>query len=352
MTNLQRKYIDPNEIISRGAYLNMILSPRGPGKSWAMKDRSLERFFMFQEKFIYVRRTIEEIDRTKHTHFDDILHQKYLGKYEMRIKGDTYSIRKAQPKDLDGKELADWQARNPWEECGYAIPVARQQAYKSSAFPDVTTIYYDEFLPENPWARVNPDEVNQFFSLIETVVRDRKNVKIFMLSNTGFINNPYFKLWNIKSSDFKQQEFIRRMGGAVCVWYYRYDEKDEEFASNKVSSLISGESFKRNSIKGEFKDGGDQLVMQQPKKTEFRFNMISEDGTAYRVFYHSEGWWVQQGKPIASDKNYSFGKWELSEDAFYSKKIIDVLKDIISRRKLSFDSPDTRATFMGKLRKG
>ena len=334
-----RKYIDLNKIESRGAYLNIISSPRGPGKSWALKNRVIERWLHKGEMFIYVRRTSEEIDLTKSSHFDDILLQKYEGKYSVKVKGDKFFFKDNSVEDAE------------WELFGYAIPVSKQQSYKSSAFPLVTTIYYDEFIPDNPWSRQNPQEVHQFFSLIETVARDRKNLKVFMLSNTGFAQNPYFRFFNIKSSDFMNQEFIKRNSGAVCMWYFRYEEEEKEMAEQKLSSLISGESFRKASVSGDFKDISSSLVASRPENAVPWLLLDASHGKFFRIFQHEKGFWVDAGKSIAGLKTFTMGRWEISETSEYSPKVIEKLKHVLSERVITFADPDVKAEFITKLRK-
>ena len=61
---------------------------------------------------------------------------------------------------------------------------------KSSSYPNITTILFDEFLSRTGYL---PDEFVLFMNVLSTIIRNRNNVKIFMLGNTVNKYCPYFK---------------------------------------------------------------------------------------------------------------------------------------------------------------
>lgn len=345
---MAREYFSLSPILSRGAIMNIISSARGPGKSFACKQRALGKWFANREQFMYVRRTTEELKATSTTHFNDILEILYP-EYEMRAKGNEFHIRKAKPIGMDSKEERAWLKENPWEVCGYGVAVPQAQTIKSSAFPRVTTIYYDEFIPDNPRALQNPSEVELFLGLIETVARDRKNVKIFMLSNVGMVDNPYFSFYGIESKDFLNQEFVTRNSGAVCMQFYRYSEEQEELASKKISSRIGGVKFTEESVKGRFKGLDAELVRERPEKAE-PWACFSTSVETFRVFQSVEGFWVDRGKSIYGTPVFTTSRWTIAEGAFYNRKAIEQIVSIIDARIISFNSSDTKIRFISAIR--
>lgn len=60
---------------------------------------------------------------------------------------------------------------------------------KSSSFPNITTIIFDEFISRIQYIG---DEFNVFLNSVNTITRHRSNVRIVMLGNTVSFENPYF----------------------------------------------------------------------------------------------------------------------------------------------------------------
>lgn len=86
-------------------------------------------------------------------------------------------------KDKDGKLIKD---EEPF--C-FAFALTEQEHDKSTSFPNVTTIIFDEFISRMGYV---PDEFVLFMNTVSTIVRGRLNVKIFMLGNTVNKYCPYF----------------------------------------------------------------------------------------------------------------------------------------------------------------
>lgn len=74
-----------------------------------------------------------------------------------------------------------------------------EEHYKSTSYPNVRTILFDEFLTRSYYL---PDEFIKFQNLVSTIVRLREDIKIFMCGNTVNKYCPYFNemgLTNIKT---------------------------------------------------------------------------------------------------------------------------------------------------------
>lgn len=76
--------------------------------------------------------------------------------------------------------------------------VSSEEHYKSTSYPLITTILFDEFITRDYYL---PEEFVKFQNLLSTLIRLRTNVKIFMCGNTINKFCPYFcemGLTNIK----------------------------------------------------------------------------------------------------------------------------------------------------------
>jgi len=83
----------------------------------------------------------------------------------------------------------------------YAFALSSMEHDKSSSYPKVRTIIFDEFLTRNIYLT---DEFITFQNVLSTIIRDRDDAVIFMLGNTVNKFCPYFKemgLTNIKTQE-------------------------------------------------------------------------------------------------------------------------------------------------------
>ena len=82
---------------------------------------------------------------------------------------------------------------------GYALSLSSEEHEKSTAYPNVKNVYFEEFLSRRSYL---PDEFLLFTSALSTVIRLRDDVRIFMAGNTINKYAPYFSemgLTNIKT---------------------------------------------------------------------------------------------------------------------------------------------------------
>ena len=86
--------------------------------------------------------------------------------------------------DEDGKRITH---EKPF---AYGFSVSSMEHDKSTSYPDITTVLFDEFITRTAYI---PDEFVLFMNVISTIVRHRTNVRIFMLGNTVNRYCPYFK---------------------------------------------------------------------------------------------------------------------------------------------------------------
>lgn len=96
------------------------------------------------------------------------------------------------------------------------LAVSQMVHFKSTSLPNLGLIVFDEFI--NASAQYLPDECFIFFNMVSTLVRDKDDVKIFMLANSTTWNNPYFKAFGLtrKVRDLK-------MGDLAIYKYKRPD---------------------------------------------------------------------------------------------------------------------------------
>lgn len=153
----------------------MILGARGCGKSFGAKLKVIKKYEKNKKQFVYVRRTQEELKLVCKTLFNDL-----------NASGLTNSFVTYQ----NGCFLVDN------EVVGYAMALSKAGNYKSSSYPEVDTMIFDEFLIDEKGHYLK-NEPKLLLDLIETVFRMRSNFVVYMLSNSTTLNNPYVISWEL-----------------------------------------------------------------------------------------------------------------------------------------------------------
>lgn len=337
------KYYSLEPALSRGATMMLTIGKRGSGKTYSFKKYAYSDYIKKGLQWVYVRRGEDEINSIKQGFWDDFLINEDIKK-EIKVKGHTCYIRDAMPIELEGKEKREWQFNNEWKVFGYFIPLSKSQNFKSASFPLVNKICYDEFIIENTRRHYLPDEVNQFLGLVSTIARNRK-VKVFCLSNAGFVSNPFFTEYGVNSADFNNSQWVRRNNGEV-LFEYNNDNSNDDILMKSAASVIAGEEYIAYAVENKFKDGNSDLCSPKPHAAAPYFK-ITKNGKKWLTIYKSpEGgnWWID-----LKDSNvhgYSLSRWTPVEDAMFNNEIAMILKNKLDKRSLNFSSPDVREMFL------
>ena len=172
-----KKYINVNRWFSyEGVGFYLIIGGRGIGKTTGLNIWNIGDFKKNGNEFIYVRRFINELKKTK-TMLDPIVNK-------VQVRGLSHG-------------LFQWEVEKT--RLGYGAALTAQQTFKSGVdFSKANTMIYDEaILPRGGSYRYLDNEIEMFFELVSTVFRDRTGYRVFILGNNADIFNPYFDYFNI-----------------------------------------------------------------------------------------------------------------------------------------------------------
>lgn len=208
------KFYTLDEIDSKDARYNLIFGERSNGKTFAVLEKIVSKWIESgcKEQGVYMRRYDEEIkghlgskvfeglvasgivDEITHGEWDSIRYYNrgwYLAKYDDEL--DKY-IKQSTP-------------------FCFALSINNAQNYKSTAYPYVTTICFDEFITD----RYMVNEYVEFSNLLSTIIRNRDDVKIYMLGNTVNRFNIYFDEMGLHNARKMQQD-------SIDVYKYEIDD--------------------------------------------------------------------------------------------------------------------------------
>ena len=199
-------YYSLDNILKYEADYNIIIGERSNGKTYACLKYAISKYYSsgYSEQFALIRRwkedikgkrgdtlfspliannDIYEITRGEFSHVVFYNGRYYLANYDEEL--DKY-VRLDQP-------------------CGYTFSLSDMEHDKSTSYPFVTTVIFDEFITRRYYL---PDEFIIFINALSTIIRQRDNVKIFMLGNTVNRFSPYFKEMGLKHVSSMEQGTI------------------------------------------------------------------------------------------------------------------------------------------------
>lgn len=243
----KNQYYRLDRILKRNAQYNVIIGERSNGKTFASLEYALNRYFENGEKFAVIRRWEEDFKSNRGAQYFDALFSEGIidrlsnGAYcgvQYRTKQWRFTY-----KDEGGKT-------KPEEECfAYAFALTSMEHDKGASYPDVKTIIFDEFLTRSGYL---PDEFVLFMNTVSTIVRQRTDVKIFMLANTVSQYAPYYKemgLYNIRKQEqgtidlYNYGESGLRVAVEYCGESTRHDKESNvyfAFDNPKLNMIKTG----------------------------------------------------------------------------------------------------------------
>lgn len=237
---------DINPSLTYNALFNFIIGNRGGGKTYGTKQYVIKRYLKTGEQFAYVRRYKDETKDTK-TYFADIAN-KFPG-HEFTVKGNEFRI--------DGKVA------------GYAITLSTSKLKKSVAYPNVSTIIFDEFIIDKGFYRYLPNEVEYFLDLYETIARMRDNVRVYFLSNAVTVANPYFIYFKLKVPTGSKNIICKN---DILIEMVNKSEYIEAKKKTRFGRMIDGTVYGKYSIENEFLRDNNTFVEKKTGECHFKFS--------------------------------------------------------------------------------
>ena len=251
-------YYDYDKLLSRNGWIiAFVIGERGLGKTFGAKVAMLKRFLKTGEQFMYVRRYKTELDSSLTTFWNDLQNNGFFEDLELKV--------------VKSKLLTKFLCNG--KVCGYAVPLSTSNILKSTAFPKVSTIVFDEYLLASGGTyRYLKNEVNMLLDLIETTFRLRDG-KVIMLGNAlNVYASPYFAYWDLDlpyGSEFKSYQ-----DGAILVHYARNDEYRAAKKQSKFGKLIENTDYGRMAIDNVDISMNHMFIAKKPEKASFTALLI------------------------------------------------------------------------------
>lgn len=219
------QFYNLDNILKKGADYNLIFGERSNGKTYAALKYGMETFIKTGKQMAYIRRWREDLRGKRaeslfanHT-ANGLITELSDGKYNEVF----YMCNKWFLSFYDAEKNKRYPCEIPF--C-YGFSLSEQEHEKSSSYPNVTTIVFDEFLTRRYYL---PDEFMLLMNLLSTIIRQRDDVNVFMLGNTVNKFCPYFTEMGLKQVTVMEQ-------GSIDI--YRFGEQGATVAVEYCSTIV------------------------------------------------------------------------------------------------------------------
>lgn len=311
------KWYDKGQLLSYKAFFNMVVGNRGGGKTYGFKTWAIDDFLKTGKQFVWLRRFGTEIDLMRKSFFDDIQARYPAHKFELK------GSKKAGKLYVDGKLM------------GFYFALSTASIAKSSSYPLVDKIIFDEFLIMGNTYKYLTDEVVLLLEMIETIFRDREHDPkaiqprgIYLLGNNVTIANPYFLYFNIKP--FKQRFYVDKTRGIVAEQYSNLAFIELKKAS-KIGQLTANTTYAEYSIENKSYLDNDRFIAQKPSNCNFNC-AIDYKGKTYGFWldYKNGNMYVNTQYDPNTYNRYSLTKDDHSINTFLIKNLNNTyIKNIV-----------------------
>lgn len=218
-------YYDIKPLMSKDATYSIAIGKRSNGKTFSAISYCMDKWAKDGSTCAYIRRWKDDITGARASSLLSDFNEKgkvreITGKYDAVIYYNR--IQYFATYDENGKPIK----HTPFM---YMFSLSDMEHDKSTQYPNVNTIIFDEFIARNGYF---PDEFIAFTNTLSTIIRNRDNVRIIMLGNTISKFCPYFSEMGLsKVTQMKQ--------GSIDV--YKYGNSDLTVAVEYTGSLQATE---------------------------------------------------------------------------------------------------------------
>lgn len=328
-------YYNFDKINSYNGVYNFVIGARGLGKTWGKVVGAIRIAIRKDEQFIYLRRTEKELRRAKATFFAD----KAIAfpDYDLRVEGweAQYAHRSTRG-----------QKPRQWVTMGYFVALSTVQSMKSTAFPKVKTIIFDEFIIEKSGVHhYLQDEHVILNNLYSTVDRGRDEVRVWFLANAVSIMNPYFLNWDI-TPDAGNEWVIKGPDNFIICHFP--DSKDYQRAiyQTRFGKFIEGTEYADYAYGNQFADNHEHLLGDKDYRAKYQYTLETSKGT-FSVWRTDDEFYVRQKLP-KQQFVFTLMPERMSQDKVLmatNDRPMQFLRAAFSTGRVTFDSPVTRNAF-------
>ena len=255
-----------DKVISYNIPVNIIITERGYGKSFSVKEYVINKFLKKKESFMYIRRYENEIKSVfEHGSLDnpkdffDDLKDKFPD-HNLETKNRKFYI--------DGTVF------------GYAKRMTEAQDLKSSSYKNITTIIIDEYPIEKGKRYYLPNEGMILLGMFDSIIRNKSasEVKIFILGNAveGLEYSPLFMFFDLKLP-YGKKDIKLFKENTILLQYATDSEFRKERSETLIGKLAKGTPYEQYAMQNQILDKNNDFIEKKKGSSQFSFAFIYEN---------------------------------------------------------------------------
>lgn len=337
--------------------LNFIVGSRSIGKSTAVACLCILNYMINSKKFIYCRRTKDEVLLTCRTFFDNaiqIINKKCKGMGLREIKEVEY---KAGRFYITYMDMGDDEKA---EECGYTIPLSLEQKHKSATFPDYNIIIYDEFIAtDNARYLGNVDypdrEYDALMSLFQTVDRGidepyRDETIIICMGNNWSQYNPLFLSLNISDYIEKKSKWINPKNELWILHNIGAVKATERAGQQSNAFKLANQKLKNYAFENISTENEEYIKKPNPNIKIDYYRTLLYNGRRYGVFKQQDYFYIGKARKnqdvLTLQNRDHFGNDLMLITSWREEPLMELLIDQYKKNKLYFATGMAKNEFL------
>lgn len=256
---------NPNDTRSYNAIFNFVVGSRGCGKTYGSLKYVINKWLKTRGtdnpwQFIYLRR------------FDNELEGITRGP-----RGGVGKLFHAVRKEFPGHEL---EAKNDLLICdgevmGYAVALSKSSLLKSTPYPLVHTIIFEEFLITDSTHHYFKNEARMMLDFHITVDRNEDRVTWFFLANNTGINNPYFTYFNLDYP--KKGRKLYGNDNQILVEMCNNKQYMDSVRQTRLGQLIDGTQYGNYAIENQQLNDDGNFIKKKSGTCNYQFALLYFD---------------------------------------------------------------------------
>lgn len=225
----KKVYYSLKEILKKDAHYNLIIGSRSNGKTFAVLEYGVKEYIKNGGQLAIIRRWQEDIRGKRATQMFDALVNAEDGNHIMKLTGGEWcDVFYNAGRWYLARYNANGEREHAETPFAYAFALSNMEHDKSISYSKITTIMFDEVLTRTNYLT---DEFVLFMNVLSTIIRQRDNIKIFMLGNTINKYSPYFSEMGL--SHIKDMK-----AGEIDV--YKYGENGKLRVAVEFAEAVKG----------------------------------------------------------------------------------------------------------------
>lgn len=331
-------YYDFAKLMSFNAVLNFLVGGRGLGKTYGWKKMVIKDAITKGWEFMYVRRYKEELKAAKASFFADVGAE--FPEYDFRINGETAEF---SPITLRAEK------KREWFRAGYFVALSQGQSRKSTAYPKVRKIGFDEFIIEKGMVHYLPDEARVLQNLLNTVDRYQDKTRVFFMANSVSIDNPYFLHYEIEPVE--GEEFIRKFDNFILCHFPKGEEFQAGVAKTRLGKFLidSDPEYAEYAVGNEFKDNHQHLLDSKPPAANYVYTLETSKGIfSVWMDWGDKKYYIQAKRP-KQEIIFTLEAGKMADGKkllFKNDHQIQVLRAAFKANRVNFDKAPTRVAML------